>query len=338
MAACVPELPPVAMVPLALVRPMLAGLASLGADVGALCACMGVSSPPPADACVARHRFQLALEEASRALNEPELGLRLAQALPVGAFGLTEYCGMTSATLRDGLQQASRFMGLLSERMTLVVYEEGDEARIVHRLRFNTERVPHLVELAMATLAARCRDAIGDGLRFRRACFTKPPPADPALYVAHFRAPVVFDATVDELVLDARLLDAPLRTADPAVARLLATQTAQGPRGGDAFLDDVREAVKHGLERGDVHVAATAASLALSVRTLQRRLGELGMPYSSLVDEARRDIALQLVGRRTTGELTRLLGFSNQGAFFRAFRRWTGTTPRAHVVALSAAR
>jgi AraC-like DNA-binding protein len=325
-------------VPLALVRPILVGLAKLGGDADGLRARLGVGASPGPDDRVSRDRFRFALDEASRELKEPDLGLRLAQALPVGSFGLTEYCGMASLTLRDGLRQASRFMSLLTESMALVVYETRDEARLVHRLRTNTDRIAHLLELAMATLASRCREAVGERMAFRRVCFTAAPPRDPSLYASHFRAPVFFDAPVDEIVIDAGLLDAPLLTADPAVTKAMSTQPDTHADGRAPFLDDVRETVRRALERGDAQVGKAAAALGLSVRTLQRRLGELGASYTALVDDARRDLALQLVGRRSTNEIAELLGFSNPGAFFRAFRRWTGTTPRAHLAAARGAR
>jgi AraC-like DNA-binding protein len=320
-------------VPLALVRPILVGLAALGGDPYALRTRLGVDTFPSPDARIPKDRLRHVLDEASRRLNEPDLGLRLAQALPVGSFGLTEYCGMACSTLRDGLREASRFMSLLTDCMALVVHQTNDEARLVHRLRGNADRLEHLVELVMATLASRCREAVGESMAFRRVCFTAPPPRDPELYTSHFRAPVLFDAAVDELVIDAALLDAPLLTADAAVSRAMSSHPPPRDDAHASFLDEVRESIRLGLERGDVRVSMTATSLGLSVRTLQRRLGELGASYTALVDDARRDLAMQLVGHRSTAEITVLLGFSNPGAFFRAFRRWTGTTPRAHAAA-----
>jgi AraC-like DNA-binding protein len=170
----------------------------------------------------------------------------------------------------------------------------------------------------------------------RRVAFAAPSPR-PEEYASYFGAPVAFGAGVDELVFDRSLLDAPLRTADRTTAAALGAHgRALCPdlKAPDPFLDDVRDAARRGLERGDACVATTAARLGLSVRTLQRRLGELGASYSALVDDVRRETALQLVGRRPTTEIALTLGFSTPAAFFRAFRRWTGTTPRAHAAAL----
>jgi AraC-like DNA-binding protein len=74
-----------------------------------------------------------------------------------------------------------------------------------------------------------------------------------------------------------------------------------------------------------------ARRLALSARTLHRRLAEEGTGFSALVDEVRRTRALALLedGKLAASQAAFLLGFQDPAAFFRAFRRWTGTTPRA---------
>jgi AraC-like DNA-binding protein len=334
MVACLADSPTGSNVAGSLVRSILVGIEALGGEVDGLRA----SLEPGPDVRVDPAQLRLALAQAARALGEPALGLRLAQVLPVGSFGFFEYCAMASPTLRDGLRQAARFIPLLSERLTLGVHETDDEAHVVLRLRRNTQRIPHVIELALAALASRCRDAVGDALVFRRVGIAAPALGDPAAYASHFRATVVFEAPVDELVLERSQLDVPLRTADPATSVALCNHgrglcpDLQAP---DPFLDDVRDAARRGLERGDAHVRTTAAALGLSARTLQRRLGDLGVSYKTLVDDVRREMALQLVGRRTTAELAQMLGFTTAAAFFRAFRRWTGTTPRAHLVAVA---
>lgn len=321
----------------ALVRPVLAGLEVLGLDVSLLRARLGAGDRIAPDARLDPERVQAVLDAAAQALGEPALGLRLAEVLPTGSFGFFEYASMAMPTLREGLRQAARFIRLLSERVTLSVEEAGGEAHLVLRQRWNMQRISHLVELALAGLFVRCRDAVGEGMRLRRVNLAGPAPRDAAAYRAFFGAPVVFDAPVDELVFDRALLDAPMRTADRATAAALGTHgrgicpELEAP---DPFLDAVRDAARRGLERGDARVSTIASRLGLSVRTMQRRLGELGASYSALVDDVRRETALQLVGRRPATEIALVLGFSTPAAFFRAFKRWTGTTPRAHAAAM----
>ncbi len=80
---------------------------------------------------------------------------------------------------------------------------------------------------------------------------------------------------------------------------------------------------------GDGH--ALAQLLGSSVRTLQRELQERGTSHQALVEEIRSQRALQLLEEPEINvtEASYRLGFSEPSAFFRAFRRWTGTTPAA---------
>ena len=73
-----------------------------------------------------------------------------------------------------------------------------------------------------------------------------------------------------------------------------------------------------------------AGRLALSERTLRRRLAEAGTTYRNLLDRARhrRAVALLRAGEKSVTEVTLLIGFGDVTSFTRAFRRWTGEAPR----------
>jgi len=75
-----------------------------------------------------------------------------------------------------------------------------------------------------------------------------------------------------------------------------------------------------------------AATSGLSIRTLQRRLHEEGTSYSDLLEEMRRRQALADVLDRNLSltSVSTKLGYSSQGSFTRAFRRWTEDSPRGY--------
>jgi AraC-like DNA-binding protein len=83
------------------------------------------------------------------------------------------------------------------------------------------------------------------------------------------------------------------------------------------------------LPSGAFSEADLAEALHISPRTLQRRLADEGTSFKVLLDEARRELALRLIGERRMSikETSYLLGFSEPGNFSRAFRRWTGAAP-----------
>lgn len=86
------------------------------------------------------------------------------------------------------------------------------------------------------------------------------------------------------------------------------------------------------LLAGRPPIWTVARGVAMSVRTLQRRLAERGWSYSELVDDVRRVLARRRVVQPSTpfGEVASDLGFAEQASFTRAFRRWTGLTPREY--------
>jgi AraC-like DNA-binding protein len=77
---------------------------------------------------------------------------------------------------------------------------------------------------------------------------------------------------------------------------------------------------------------AVAHELCMSGRTLQRKLSDEGVRFSDLLDEARKELAQQYLenGRIAMTQISDILGFTDANSFFRAFRRWTGSTPRAY--------
>jgi AraC-like DNA-binding protein len=76
-------------------------------------------------------------------------------------------------------------------------------------------------------------------------------------------------------------------------------------------------------------LATVASELAMSERSIQRALGEEATSFRQLVDEVRKELALEHLGRpgASAADVAFLLGFSEPSAFTRAFRRWTGSSP-----------
>lgn len=84
------------------------------------------------------------------------------------------------------------------------------------------------------------------------------------------------------------------------------------------------------LGKGPLDIAQAAESVGTSVRTLQRNLGDLGLSYSVIVAQARRELASQLLLNtdRKIIDLAYELGYEDPSHFARAFRRMTGESPR----------
>ena len=98
----------------------------------------------------------------------------------------------------------------------------------------------------------------------------------------------------------------------------------------DTAATRVRALLLKAMSSGDLDQDGIALALNQSASTLQRRLRREGTTYQRVLDTTRRELALEYLtaGEHTLADITFLLGFADQSNFTRAFRRWTGTTPR----------
>jgi AraC-like DNA-binding protein len=99
--------------------------------------------------------------------------------------------------------------------------------------------------------------------------------------------------------------------------------------GPSDIVGHVREAIEAELQGGNPTLESIAKRLAMSTRTVQRRLREQGVLFNEVLDEMRFQAArFYLADRGIAGaEIAYLLGFADQSSFNRAFKRWTGQTP-----------
>lgn len=139
-----------------------------------------------------------------------------------------------------------------------------------------------------------------------------------------------FDRERNGIELPRAALAAPLSTHDPALLALLDRQAeaALALRGSSSrFVGALRQRIRDRLRDGPPTLEEAARALAMSPRTLQRRLAEdEGTSWNVLVDEVRKELAVRWVeeGARPLGEIAFLLGYSELSAFLRALKRWTG--------------
>ncbi len=98
-----------------------------------------------------------------------------------------------------------------------------------------------------------------------------------------------------------------------------------------SIVDDVRAVIADALPDGQPSKSQIARRLAISERTLHRQLADHGETFQSIATQARRDAAESLLATTShpIADVAFLTGFSDQTAFTRAFKRWTGTTPAA---------
>ena len=247
-----------------------------------------------------------------------------------GTVGLT----MRSApTLRRAIERLDRYARLFNPYSLFAFSEDAREGWWTNARPAASDGARLSNEAALGTFVALWRDANGADLAPARVQFMHRPVGDTAALEAHFRCPVSHGADIDAIILRRADLDRPNRVGDRHIWDFLRNHLEEslGITGDDRIDREVVVHVANMLSEGVPRLEDVARHLGIGGRTLQRRLSELGHSYQTLVDEARREVALRLVaeGRHSLIEIAFLTGFAEQSSFTRAFKRWSGKTPRA---------
>jgi AraC-like DNA-binding protein len=280
------------------------------------------------------HRIWVELwQEVEKISGDPCVGLHAAERLPPDHFDLVDYLIASSENLGAGLKRFERYFATISTGVAHVLRDDGDLVYLErHYAPDAVTRVPHPAEFAFACVVLRVRPLTELDWQAHSVCFAHRAPPSPAEHRRIFRCPVSFEAAVSAIAFDRQCLEIPMKSPRPELCRLLEAHgqellrrlPAQG-----SLLDLARRALLEELRGGDPELGHVARKLGMSNRTLQRRLRELGTSHQDLLDEVRRDLALRYLkdASLAVGEVGFLLGFSEVSNFYRAFRRWTGSTP-----------
>lgn len=311
-------------------------LADYGLDFGTLARLAGIDPDLPArpDARGSVTRLQKLWRLASDASGDPLFGLRVGQAARPAVFHALGLGVMSSSTVLAALRRVEHYSRVLSTNGRLVVVDRGDTVALEGRKADNQVPISVATFDAFAVILCRllklCAGPLGVP---RRVTLPHAAPPDPTPFVECLGCPVEFDAPTIAFEFDAVTARQPVPSGNPGLAAeadRLAEQYLDRLETGESVAARVRALILQAMPSGAVEQVAIAHTLHQSPSTLQRRLRREGTSFQNVLSEVRRDKALEYLrsGQHSLADITFLLGFADQSNFTRAFRRWTGKTPR----------
>jgi AraC-like DNA-binding protein len=238
------------------------------------------------------------------------------QHLPLGS------CLQQADCLAQGLTQAAALPHLLVPGLALTWQTDGDCLHIQP-----AEEAPETVQLmCLAWIAEACRRALGSGESIQ---LLRPPQWHQVLMPLQLsqRDGSFFRIQISSGVLQQTL---PNSNAANYSACIRTFRREYGKlREHIAFYQRLQQTIADQLHLRPVNQEQLAQQLNINVRNLQRRLQALGTNYQTLLDQARRQLALRLMKdpSLTLYEVSFRVGYTEPSAFYKAFRRWTGMTP-----------
>lgn len=323
---------------------MLDFLASLGLDAEAIATKSAINDIDlhRHEALISAKQHKTLLLDAQRRYQGSDLGLILGLQRSIATHDQLAYLMISSATLREasnaGLKYQS-YSGRFSGNLVVTSFSEiqAQGCYQIHAKAELGELRLLAIEDILANIITTARWVLGQALPITKLRCNYSAPAHIARYEAIFQCPIEFDAPATQLFFSADILDKPLPGASPQSAALykkLCEQKSITHNQGDIAWRLSQIIVEDPASPPSLHTAAMR--LHCSPRTLSRKLLAQGWRYQQLIDQVREIHARRHLSDPTLS-ITRIgqqLGYADSSGFHRAFKKWTGLSPRAFRQAL----
>lgn len=278
------------------------------------------------------HRLQKLWQLAVEATGDETFGLVAAsQMQPATLHGLG-FAWLASDTLHDALKRLVRYARLLNSHAKIELIENGDSLELtLHKPHPAVKLVAASVDVALGVFLRMCRLTAMEHIHPEAVYMARPEPADTAAFDVFFQAPLYYNSESSKLVFNRKAMDGMLPMSNPELARVNDETVIKYLARFDksSIILKVRAQIIEKLPAGVAEQVNIADALHLSLRSMQRKLKEKNTSYRRLLEDTRKDLALQYIKERhhSISEITYMLGFSEPSNFTRAFKRWTGYAP-----------
>ena len=283
---------------------------------------------------IAHSRVRKIFDGAIAATGDPAIGLRAGWHAKPSDFYAFGHSWLASSTLVDALHRVCRYDKLICTSVAELELRRDGSNYVITESYPDVSRAPfrEQIDAGLTSFLKMARIVADADVKPLRVAVTTGADAYPDAYRDALEAPVTFghDATV--VVFDRAVLEAPLAGAIPEVARATDRISEQYIESldGQKVATQVRRMLVGLLPSGDADQDRVASDLNRSASKLQRQLQAEGVSYRQLLDDTRRSLAEEYLRERkhSHAQIAYLVGFSDQSNFSRAFKRWTGTSPR----------
>lgn len=320
-------------------------LSSLKVDVDAFLHSIGVDpqSIQSPDARIPVDTYLRIQDGAAEYIHDPYLGLHMGEFAEAGSWSILGYVMMNCKNLGEAFEKSGKYSRIIGN---MIEAKADLHFNKIHVVVFTPPHAPkmtrHCYESTLSSSVRMMRVLTGVHLCPLEVTFAYPQPESTAEYDRVFGCPVKFNQKENSMTLDWGIVNTPVRMANPDLL-------AHFEQYAQTLLDEMQRKDEHTravtriilsrLDDESLSLEKVAREMAVSVRTLQKRLEEEGVVFSDLLREVRQHLAQKYLRENYSVEqITYLLGFSEPSVFRKAFKKWAGVTPREYREGMYASR
>jgi AraC-like DNA-binding protein len=284
-------------------------------------------------------QYHTVVENSLALSQDPLLGIKHGQGLNIASQDFAGLAAMAANDLDQALSLAIRFARTRTLLADIRFHKEDDSAVVqINRLASMPSTFPFVVENIISSFIGVARFLINQQDQMSAVVKLNYAPQAPlSEYERLLGVPVLFNQPHNQVCFPEYLLDAPVSTAN-AMSRSLAESECekllkQLDQGQDLVVQ-----IRNKLDQMNAFptLPIMAKAMNSSPRTLNRQLAQLNTTYQHILDDIRREKAIELLNHSQINieHIAIRLGYNDPSNFGRAFRRWLGKSPRAFRQAL----
>ena len=274
-------------------------------------------------------------EDAARTFENPVLGARLDFALRPGDLWPIGLLLMQASSIGSALTYYARYATAFQTATTFSL--QPSPQGLVFGYKVHADIRPKSLfrqdnEFTLACICGQLQMAFDSDWRPLDVHFEHPSNGQDAVLQKIFGAPVQFGQTRNCIIVDRRDAERQYRTEDRDFINVLNQHMASVIASSNqdvSATEQVRALISVRLGLTSVELNDLAAEMAITPRTLQRRLADEGTSLRVILQDYREQMATAYLaqGNMTTEDISTALGYAEATVFSRAFKSWTGRSP-----------
>ena len=264
----------------------------------------------------------------------PGFSIRVGQEMKIEDYGVLGLSWKTCSWAGEIFDRSERYFKMLSNTYVFKVQKRGDISYVYLFRDSHHRRGIALSNEATFSATVVVLQAITEtNIIPVEVSFTHSPPSSMDSYLKAFNCQVIFDQPDNYIAYRAEDLKIRTAKADASINQFLVARVEEETQGMEVHYNrlvvDVEQLIRNALPSGIPSIEYVSDYMSMSKRTLTRRLSEGGVSFRDLIRNTQENISKQLLKQssRSIGEIAFETGFSDQSAFNRAFKRWTGQSP-----------